>query len=302
MARLSNAPVARTGLFDEDFQRRLEVLAIVARRIRSGQQRAERRSKKLGSGIEFADYRPYAAGDDFRYLDWNVYQRLGKLLTRLFEEEEDLLVHILIDASRSMAFGEPSKLDYAKQVAAALAHITLSTLDRVQLTVLQSEKRQELPATRGRQQILRIFDFLGDIEGSGKTDLASQIKTFCARNRRRGVAIVISDFYDPNGFETALQTLRYNRFDTYALQLVDPHEFDQRLLGDVQVVDAETGEAREVTLTPGLKKKLLTAKAAFDDSLEVFCANKQITQFALRTDVPFDESVLTMLRRGGLVR
>ncbi len=302
MARLSNAPVARTGLFDEDFQRRLEVLAIVARRIRSGQQRAERRSKKLGSGIEFADYRPYAAGDDFRYLDWNVYQRLGKLLTRLFEEEEDLLVHILIDASKSMAFGQPPKLDYAKQVAAALAHITLSTLDRVQMTVLQSGKRLELPATRGRQQILRIFDFLSDIQGQGETDLGAQLKTFCARNRRRGVAIVISDFYDPKGFETALQTLRYNRFETYALQLVDPSEFDHRLLGDIQVVDAETGEAREVTLTPALRNKLLEAKSNFDESLEQFCASKQITQFALSTDVAFDESVLTLLRRGGLLR
>src|SRR3954471_4760057 len=120
------APAPKQDLFDEEFQRKLDYLALVSRRVFAGRLRAERRTKKTGSGIEFADHREYTAGDDFRYLDWNVYGRTGKLLLRLFEEEEDLSIYILLDCSRSMLFGEPPKFDHARKLAAAMAYVGLA--------------------------------------------------------------------------------------------------------------------------------------------------------------------------------
>lgn len=135
MSRISlspaRAPKPEEELFDDQFQRRLEYLAIVSRRVFAGRMRAERRTKKSGTGIEFADHRDYVAGDDFRSLDWNVYGRLGRLLVRLYEEEEDLSIYLVVDASRSMAFGDGKKLRYAKRLCAALAYVGLANLDRI---------------------------------------------------------------------------------------------------------------------------------------------------------------------------
>src|SRR3954447_7063782 len=125
------APRRADDLFDDDFQRKLETLAIVSRRVFAGRMRAERRSKKKGSGQEFADHRDYVPGDDFRFVDWNVYQRFGKLLVRLYEEEEDLGITFIMDCSASMAFGNGKKFDQARRLAAALAYVGLANLDRV---------------------------------------------------------------------------------------------------------------------------------------------------------------------------
>lgn len=288
-------------LFGDDFQARLEYLAIVARRIYSGRLRAERRSKKTGSGIEFADHREYSPGDDFRYLDWNVYGRSGRLLLRLFEEEEDLSVYVLVDASRSMQFGKPKKFDYARRIAAGLSYIALANLDRVSVLSFADAITGRLAPTRGKNRIFKVFEFLRNIDAEGQTGIADAMKTFVAQNKRRGVAILISDFYDPAGFEAGINTLRYHKFETYVIQVFDPIEVRPELHGDVQLVDNETGESRELTVTDRLLQKYARAHEHYRKQIEDFCAKKQVTYFPVETSTAFDDAILRILRRGGML-
>lgn len=289
-------------LFDEEFQRRLEVLSIVSRRLVAGRTRAERRSRKTGSGIEFADHRQYAPGDDFRHLDWNLYARTGRLLLRLYEEEEDLSVYVLLDVSRSMAVGEPhSKLRYAKQLAAALSYIALANLDRVSIVTFSDEVSRRLAPTRGKNTIFKVFRFLRGLDADGRTGTADAMKTFVAQNRRRGVAILISDLYDPSGFEAGINTLRYHKFEPYVIQVYDPVEVRPPLHGDVQLVDNETGETREVTITPRVLERYAKAHAAYRARIDDFCTQKHVPHHAVSTEIPFDQAILDILRRGGLV-
>jgi uncharacterized protein (DUF58 family) len=295
------ARAAQGDLFDDEFQRRLEYLAIVARRVYAGKTRAERRSKKTGSGIEFADHRQYSPGDDLRYLDWNVYQRHGRLLLRLFEEEEDLWVYILVDASRSMQFGDPPKIDYAKRVAAALAYVSLANLDRVSILTFADAMVGRLSPTRGKNRIFKVFEFLRTVEAEGRTGIAESMKTFVAQNKRRGVAILISDLYDPAGFETGINTLRYAKFEPHVIQVFDPVEVRPPLHGDVRLIDNETGETREVTVTPKILARYATAHAKYRRDIADFCTTKQVAYYPVETSVPFDQAILDILRRGGMV-
>src|SRR5271168_4008019 len=157
------AAAAKT-LLEPDFLARLEQLELVSRKIFMGRMKGERRSKKKGQSVEFADYRNYVIGDDLRFLDWNLYARLERLFIRLFMEEEDLHFTVLIDNSLSMDFGNPSKLHYAKQVAAALGFIGLVNLDRVVIEAFNNRLAQSMPAVRGRRSLWRLLDFLNKIE------------------------------------------------------------------------------------------------------------------------------------------
>jgi len=293
---------AKRDLFDEQFLKRLEVLSIVARRVFAGRLRAERRTKKSGSGIEFADHREYAPGDDLRYLDWGVYGRFDKLLLKLFEEEEDLPIYLLLDSSRSMSMGSPRKIDYAKQIVAALCYVGLANLDRVALTAFDSRIVGRMPPTRGQSRIFRVFDFLRGIEPDGETNLADCIKIFAAQSKQRGVALLVSDLYDPAGFERGINYLRFNRFDPYVLQVFDPTEVRPKLEGDLLLHDCETGESREVTVTAKVLARYAEAHAAYRRRIEEFCAGRQVPYFAAETSIPFDDLVLSIFRRGGLLR
>jgi len=277
------------------------VLALVARRIYRGRQRAERRTRKTGAGIEFADHREYAPGDDFRYLDLNVYQRTGRLLIRLFEEEEDLSVYVIVDTSRSMEMGDPPKLDYAKRIAAALSYVALANLDRVSVLGFSDQMETRLAPTRGKNRIFKVFEFLRPLEAGGETDLKTALRTFAAQNKRRGVAILISDLYDPKSFEDGINQLRYAKFDPYVLHVIDPADARPPLHGDVRLVDHETGETREVTVTPRILDKFAKAHAKYLHEIQEFCGNKQVTYHPLPTSVPFDDAVLRILREGGLL-
>lgn len=299
--REKKRPTGNEDLFDEEMQRRLEVLALVARRIYRGRQRAERRTRKTGAGIEFADHREYTPGDDFRYLDLNVYQRTGRLLIRLFEEEEDLSVYVIVDTSRSMEMGDPPKLQYAKRIAAALSYVALANLDRVSVLGFSDQMQTRLAPTRGKNRIFKVFEFLRPLEASGETDLKTALRTFAAQNKRRGVAILISDLYDPKSFEDGINQLRYAKFDPYVLHVIDPADARPPLHGDVRLVDHETGETREVTVTPRILEKFAKAHKRYQQEIEEFCGNKQVNYHALPTNVPFDEAVLRILREGGLL-
>jgi uncharacterized protein (DUF58 family) len=293
----------RSGLFDDRFLKTLEHLHLVSRKVFAGNLRAERRTRKVGSGIEFADHRTYSRGDDFRYIDWNLYGRLDKLLLRLFEEEEDLYIYILVDVSDSMSIGMPlPKLHYAMQVAAALSYVGLANLDRVAIIPFADKLIDRLPPSRGKNRIFRVFEFLRTCELGGQTELAECMKTFVTQNKRRGLAVVISDFYDPVGFEQGLNTLRYNKFEPFVLQVYDQREADPKLHGDLALVDCETGDTREVTVSKSLLEAYQREHEKYCQELEAYCTKYAMPFFRTHTSIPFDQLILKIFRSGGFLR
>jgi uncharacterized protein (DUF58 family) len=297
-----NRSAVSVDLFDEEFLKRLETLSLMSRRAMSGSSRGERRSKKRGSGVEFADHRSYVPGDDIRFLDVGVYQRFGKLLIRLFEEEEDLSLYFLIDTSASMGMDGSRKLNQAIRVAAALSYIGLSGLDRVSLVAVGQNVQQRLPPLRGKRQVFRVLRFLSGLLAEGETDLAQACRTFAAQNKRRGLAVVLSDLFDPHGFEAGINVLRFNQFEPVVLHLTDSREHDLPESGDLSVTDVETGMQREVSMTPALRTRLRTALQERTDQVARFCTSRGVAYFAVDVEKPFDEVVLSVLRRGGFLR
>jgi uncharacterized protein (DUF58 family) len=298
----ATGPVRDQELFDEEFQRKLEYLALVSRRVFAGRLRAERRTKKSGTGVEFADYREYQPGDDFRYLDWNVYQRFDRLLVRLFEEEEDLAIYFILDTSSSMGFGESKKFAYAKKVCAALAYVGLANLDRVSVVTTSDRVLDRMPETRGKARIFKVFRFLREAAAEGRTDLEDAMKTFVAQHKRRGLAVLVSDLYDPRGFERGINVLRYNKFDPFVVHIVDPSEGKPKLHGDVLVYDCETGDEREVTVTAKVLQRFAKVHAQYLAQIERYCATHQVPYVAASVDMSFDEMILRVFRRGGFLR
>lgn len=298
-----NRAADRSGLFDERFLKTLEHLHMVSRKVFSGALRAERRTRKVGSGIEFADHRTYARGDDFRYIDWNLYGRLDRLLLRLFEEEEDLHIYVLVDVSDSMAIGQPlPKLHYAMQVAAALTYVGLANLDRVAIIPFADRLIDRLPPSRGKNRIFRVFDFLQNCDIGGRTLLAECMKAFVTQNKRKGLAVVISDFYDPSGFEQGINTLRYHKFEPFVLQVYDIREASPKLHGDLALVDCETGDTREVTVSRSLLEAYEREHEKYCKELEDYCTKYAMPFFRTHTSIPFDELVLKIFRSGGFLR
>ncbi len=292
----------QAALFDEAFMAKLEYLDIVAKKAYAGQTRGERRSKKLGAGLEFADHRSYAPGDDFRNIDWNVYARLGKLLLRQYEEEEDLYVYLLVDASASMAAPDQAKLDQARRLAAALAYVTLSSMERVSVVAFSEALGTRTAPARGKAQIFRLFELLAGLEPGGQTRMEDAFKAFVHATRRRGLAIVLSDFYAPDGYEAGLNLLRHHRFEPFVLHLTDERELDPKLRGDLVLVDCETGAEREVTVTPRVLERYRQAFEGWCGELETFCKARQVPYFRTSAQQPFEELVLRMFRAGGLLR
>jgi uncharacterized protein (DUF58 family) len=287
-------------LFDSDFLKKLEYLSLVSRRVFRGQLLAQRRTMQLGGGIEFADHREYTPGDDFRYLDWNVFARHDELLLKRFQEEEDLHVYILLDSSRSMAFGDPVKFDYARQVAAALGYIALADLDRVSVVAFAGDIVADFPLTRGKARILSLLKFLERLEPQGSvTDLARMARNFVHRGQRRGLAVVISDLFDPAGFERGLDLLRHNRYEPHVVQIFDRHEAEPQVKGDVELVDVETGLIQKVTITERNLRQYRKIFADYLESVRRYCNTYGIGGTRSATDVPFDELLLRMMRAAG---
>lgn len=292
----------RDAQFDEKFLRKLDYLYIMSKKIASGAARAQRKTRIVGSGLEFADHRDYSPGDDMRNIDWKVYGRTSKLFLKLFEEEEDLYIYFLLDVSQSMLLGSPNKWDYAKRTAAALSYIGLSNLDRVSIIPFSSKLDGRMPPTRGKAQIFKVFDFLSSVEAGRHTSLADAFKTFIAQNKRRGVACVISDFYDPTGFEQGLNFLRYHKFEPIIIHLYDERELDPQLNGELQLVDCETGEIREITVTPQILKRYRQVWDDFCAEVEGYCSKRDILYFRVPIQVPFDDLVLRIFRAGGFLK
>lgn len=298
-------PRDESALFDEAFQRQLESLALAARKLVQGRDRAERRTRRAGHGVELADYRSYAPGDDYRHIDWNAYARTERLLLRLFEQEEDLGVSLLLDGSASMGMagsaGGLSKLARGKQLVAALAYVALSGLDRVSIHALGVDEEARMPAARGKAQIFTALAFLKRLEAHGETDLGAAVTRFIARQKRRGLAVLISDLYDPKGIEQAISALRYARFELHVIRIVDEAELSPALRGDVELIDSETGATRSVTITPALLARYRAALQAHATRIEGFCRDKHVPLHTVSTSEPLDTAALRVLRRGGLL-
>jgi uncharacterized protein (DUF58 family) len=288
------------SLLEPEFLRKLEQLAIVSKRAFSGQLKGEKRSTKRGTSIEFADYRDYSHGDDLRRIDWNTYARLDRLFLKLFMEEEDLHVYLLLDASRSMDFGRPKKLDYARRVAAALGYIGLTNYDRVGAAIFSERLRGRLAPVRGRAQSFSLFDFLQQAQPDGQTSFARSLREYALRTRRPGVAIVISDFFN-NDYEEGLKSLLARRFQITLVQVMDDTELHPDLLGDLKLVDSETGEEREISVSPGLLRDYQAAVDRFCGDLQGFCRHYGLDYIRTSTSTPFEDLVLKYLRRVGLV-
>jgi uncharacterized protein (DUF58 family) len=282
--------------FDNDFLKKLEYLHVVSKRALAGQNRADRLSPKRGRGLEFADHRPYSAGDDYRHIDWKAYQRLNRLLLRLFDEERDLSIYLLIDVSRSMA--EPAKFDMARRIAAALCYIGLVHLDRLTILPFGRGLGHESSPGRGKGKIFRVFESLEQLDASGPTDLREACKDFASRPRQLGLVVVISDFLDPGGFEHALKILRTVGHDVFAVQITSERDRDPGVYGLVRFIDSETGELREVEVTPRLASAYVKAAAAHAEALEHFCGRYDIGYVRADAERPFEEVILRTFRQG----
>lgn len=289
------------SLFDSDFLKKLEYLSLVSRRVFRGRLLAQRRTKQLGGGIEFADHREYAAGDDLRYLDWNVYAKFGDLLLKRFQEEEDLHVYILLDASKSMDCGTPNKFDYARRIAAALAYIALADLDRVSIMAYADKPLDVMPLTRGKDRVLSILKFLENTKTAGTaTDLATVAKSLVNRAQRTGLVVIISDLYDQAGFRAGVDLLRHRRFEPHIIQIHTAEEANPTFLGDIELDEVETGQRRKITVT---ERKLKQYKQLFHEfltSIETYCKTYSLSCTRSTTDLPFDELIMRMMRASGI--
>lgn len=290
------------SLFDDEFLKKIEYLYVMSKKVFAGKNKAERKTKKTATGIEFADHRNYAPGDDFRSLDWKIYGRTEKLLIRLFEEKEDLSIYFLIDCSGSMRSGHEAKFDYARKMAAALSFIGLCNMDRVSFIPFGDGVLDRMPLCSGRGQIFKIFKFLEKLESRGGTSFEEAFKTFAGSTHRRGLAVVISDLYNPGGYEQALNFLHFQQFETYVIHIVDPKEYAPEARGDVDLIDAETGERFAMTLTPWLKKQLKAAFEAYCTEIESYCSRRQMLYIRTPIDVSLDDIVLKIFRQGGFLK
>jgi uncharacterized protein (DUF58 family) len=283
--------------FQDDFLRKLEYLHVVSRREFAGQNRADRRTPKRGRGIEFADHRPYAHGDDFRHIDWKAYRRLNRLLLRLFDEEQDLPIYLILDVSASMA--EPAKFDMARRLAAALCYIGLAHLDRLTLLTFSRGLVHESNPGRGKGRIFRVFDLLERMDAGGPTDLRASCKEFASRPRQIGLTVIISDFLDDAaGADIGLKILRTLGHDVFAVHVTSRADRDPGALGDVRFVDAETGELRELEVTPRLALAYGQAWEKHTTELERFCGRYGIGYVRADAERPFEEIVLKAFRQG----
>ena len=289
------------NLLTAELLRRLESLQLLARRRARSAMKGERRSRARGQSVEFADHRNYSAGDDFRYLDWNLYGRLEKLFLKLYEEERELPLRIFLDASESMTFGTPVKFDFARQVAAALGYVSLCGFDRVTVVPFpenpdEAASRAALRAVRGRKSSLGFFQNLSEISAQGTANLNDALRRGAMEARQAGVGIVLTDFLDPGGYESGLSALVSRGFQVTAVQILAPEELNPPSYGDLRLVDAETGGIQEVTFGRFRLKAYQQTVQNFCQRLREFCQARGISYFLAASDTPLEQLLLRQLR------
>jgi uncharacterized protein (DUF58 family) len=289
-------------LFDARFLRKLDRLELQTARILGGQIKGERRSKRKGISIDFADYRHYVRGDDLRFIDWNIYGRLDRLFIKLFYEEQDLQCRILLDTSRSMDFGEPNKFDFARRLAASIAYVGLHGSDQIGITCFNQGTTEVFRPSRGRHHVKRMLDFLVKLEPDRATSLYKMVREFTQRVRGRCVVVLISDFLDPAGFEGAMRYLLRDTIDVFAVQVLAPQEIEPDLGGHIELHDLETDHKVELTVNKRLKEIYMRNVEAFCASIRNYCTKYGMHYSLARSDAAIEEMMMKRLRANGLIK
>ena len=288
-------------LLDQQFMARLDQLDIMSRKLLTGKMKGERRSKRRGQSVEFADYRNYVIGDDLRFIDWNIYARLDKIFLKLFLEEEDLSLYVLCDVSKSCDFGNPNKAQYIKQVAAALSYIGLVNYNRVNVVAMADGIVAETGGMRGRRRVPQMIDFISKLQPTGESHFADACKRFALAHRQKGVCVVLSDFFIKDGFENGLKYVASGKYDLFCVQVLSPQEIEPDLQGDLKLKDIEDNDMAEVSITQPLMKQYKANLNAYCLALKDYITRRGGTYLFSSTTVPFDTLVLNYLRERGLL-
>jgi uncharacterized protein (DUF58 family) len=290
-------------LLDPELIARLDQLEVLTHKVFRGRQKGERRSRKKGQSVEFADYREYVPGDDTRHLDWNVYGRLDRLYVKLFLEEEDLAFYVIVDTSKSMDFGTPmTKFEYGRRLAAALAYVALGNQDKVGVSDAKGRVVSRFRPARGKAQLGKVLSYLMTLEPGGRTNLTQACRDFVLQNKQSGIVVVISDFLDERGYEEALKQFFLRSYDVYVVQVLSPEEREPTTLGHLELVDSETGERQEITASEMLLRQYRRTVESFCGGLRDWCTSRGMTYLATTTDVPIETMLLASLRQRGLLR
>jgi uncharacterized protein (DUF58 family) len=291
-----------TELLDPKFMARLDSLDVLSRKILQGKLQGERRSKRRGQSVEFADHRPYVVGDDLRFVDWNIYGRLDQLFLKLFLEEQDLTVHVLADVSASMSLGEPAKVLFAKRLAAALGYVSLVNNNRLTVSLFGDGLRMQLANMRGRGYLSQMAELLLTTECDGFSDFEKACRDTAAGRIGSGITIVVSDFLFKQGYDDALRRLIGARYELYVIQVLSPQELEPDLGGDLRLLDIEDGDAAEITVSSALLKYYKRNLAAYCNELSTFCTRRGAVYVRANSADSVESLVLNYLRRIRLLR
>lgn len=289
-------------LLDEAFLRRLERLNLLARRATQTGAVGEHRSRRRAASLEFADYRHYVAGDDLRRIDWNVYGRLDNLFLKLTEAKEDIALHLLLDCSQSMNWGQPSKLLYARQLVAALGYLALARFDAITVATFSDGLHERFPLTRGKGQALALLNFLNEVRVGGTTDFDAGLAGYCAGTLRSGIAVVVSDLLAPDGQQAGIERLLRAGLEVTVVHVLHTQELHPDLAGELELVDVETGEIVEITVGQEAIRSYEERVSDWCRSLKESFAARGVAYVQADTSIPLESLVLQHLRERRLVR
>ena len=299
-------PADRTAgsLFEPGFVRVLESLTLAGRRVPAGRAAGQWRSRASGSSVEFADYRTYTPGDEYRRIDWNAYARLERLFVRLYRAEEDLALAIVLDTSASMGWGKPAKGRLAAQLGGALAFVALQSGDRVELATCRDARLADrLPNLRGRGATWTAWRLLERLEFGGSTDLNAALSSAAHHLRGSGLTVVVSDLFSPAGYQQGIDALLSRRQDVLLVHVLAPDELNPPadLVGDWRLLDSESMPSVEATITPAVLRSYRRLLASFAGEAADFCRRRGISYVQLRSDVRLEDVVLRTFRAAGVL-
>ena len=292
-------------LIDSELMAKLDQVDVMSRKIFAGKLQGERRSKKRGVSVEFADYRHYAPGDDLRFVDWNIYARLDKLFLKMFLEEEDLSVLIAIDSSASMNWGNPSKFYFCQRLAMALGYIGLSNHNRVTLYAFDSEGVRPLSNLRGRRRTREMGEWILSLDTGGAGAFGEAMRTIALGRQGKGLMVILSDFMFKEGYEKGLRYLAGGGYDTFCLQILSPEEVDpgsHGLAGDLRLTDVEDEDLAEVTVSAHLLRRYKENLDAYCGRIRDFCVRRGMMHLTIDTATDMTDLLLDYLRKRGLLK
>lgn len=287
-------------MLNDETLHRLDSLRLAMQSYIRGGAGGARKSRALGDSAEFSDFREYAPGDDLRRLDWNAYARFDRLFLKLFMEEQEMHVTVILDASASMGYGEPQKWSFAVDTALMLSYLAVSGGDRVSLAVLSGEKLMRSPLYAGRQGYVQAVSFLQDIRPSGAVSLTRAV-TRIPLNTGRGMCVLLSDLFSQDGIEGALASLLYRKQQAALVQVLSREEMEPELNGPMHLIDSEGGPAMDVTVNGELLRRYKRNLDSFTGGAKSYCHRHGIPYVLMRSDMDLMHDALGHFMRGGII-